>query len=209
MAEQIKVVGLGGSLAPRSASLAALKIALQGAEEGGAETQLFDLRILNLPFYIPGAPVPESARIFLQAAHEANGLIWSSPLYQGTVSGAFKNALDWLHLLEDRQPAFLTNKIVGLISTAGGAMGLQAVNTMEFSVRALRAWAVPMVMPIARATSAFDANGNATDPRIAEQLKSIGREVVRASRQFATEGYCDYSDGRVDGQAPVLTRQQA
>ncbi len=178
-----------------------------GAEESGAEIRLFDLRTMSLPFYIPGAAVPESAHTFLNAAYEANGLIWSSPLYQGTVSGAFKNALDWLHLLQDRQPAFLTNKIVGLISTAGGATGLQAVNTMEFSARALRAWAVPLVMPIARASSAFDVNGNATDPRMAEQLKSLGREVVRAARQFAADGYCDYGDGRGDGNAQTATRR--
>jgi hypothetical protein len=29
----------------------------------------------------------------------------------------------------------LTDKVVGLISTAGGVQGLQAVNTMEFVVR--------------------------------------------------------------------------
>jgi FMN reductase len=49
---------------------------------------------------------------------------------------SFKNALDWLKLLGDRNPPYLTDKVVGLISTAGGEQGLQAVNTMEFVVRA-------------------------------------------------------------------------
>ena len=61
-------------------------------------------------------------------------MIWASLLYHGTVSGAFKNALDWLDLLNDREPPFLTDKVVGLISTAGGVQGLQAINTMEFVV---------------------------------------------------------------------------
>ena len=71
-------------------------------------------------------------------------------MYNGTISGSFKNALDWLKLLGDRNPPYLTDKVVGLISTAGGMQGLQAVNTMEFVVRALRGWAVPLV-PIAQA----------------------------------------------------------
>jgi NAD(P)H-dependent FMN reductase len=33
-------------------------------------------------------------------------------LYQGTISGAFKNALDWLHLLGDRDPPFLHDKVI-------------------------------------------------------------------------------------------------
>jgi multimeric flavodoxin WrbA len=42
--DQLKVVGLAGSLAQRSNSLAALKIALQGAAEADATTELLDIR---------------------------------------------------------------------------------------------------------------------------------------------------------------------
>lgn len=84
-------------------------------------------------------------------------------MYNGTISGSFKNALDWLKLLGDRNPPYLTDKVVGLISTAGGVQGLQAVNTMEFVVRALRGWAVPLVMPIAQAWKVFDEKGAPQD----------------------------------------------
>ena len=184
MTKKIKVVGLGGSLAVSSSSLAALKIALEGATEGGASTELLDLRELVLPIYVPGVDAPDSVRQFCEAVYEADGLIWSSPLYHGTISGVFKNTLDWLELLGDREPSYLTDKVVGLISTAGGAQGLQAVNTMEFIVRALRGWAVPLVIPIQQAWRVFDDEGNVVDQRIAEQLRSLGREVARAARQF-------------------------
>ena len=95
--------------------------------------------------------LPEAVRRFNDTIYEADGPIWSSPLYHGTVSGAFKNALDWLNPLGRREPAYLTHKVIGLISVAGGTQGLQAVNTMEFCVRALRGWAVPLVLPITRA----------------------------------------------------------
>jgi hypothetical protein len=35
----------------------------------------------------------------------------------------------------ERDPPFLHDKVIGLISTAGGTHGLQAINTMEFAVR--------------------------------------------------------------------------
>jgi FMN reductase len=193
---QINVVGLGGSLARHSASLAALRIAADGAKGSGARVQLFDVRELNLPMFDPElAEPPEAARRLVEAVAGAHGMLWSSPLYHGTVSGAFKNALDWLHLLSNHQPPYLTNKVVGLISVAGGVQGLQAVNTMEFVVRALRGWSVPLVIPIPRAWQAFDDAGNARDEGVAVQLRALGAEVCRAARQFALEGVCDYAEG--------------
>jgi FMN reductase len=182
------IVGLGGSLASRSASLAALRAALHGAEEAGAETRLLDLRELLLPLYNPDAdePTPEATEL-IESCYAADGLIWSSPLYQGTISGALKNALDWLHELGRRDPPYLHDKVIGLISAAGGTQGLQAINTMEFAVRALRGWAVPYVVPVASASRVFDSEGRVQDRAIARQLTTLGSEVVRVAERFATD----------------------
>ena len=164
MTGTLTIVGLGGSLAAVSRSRAALEVALAGAASAGAETTLLDLRELDLPMYDPDAgdePTGAAARL-VESCYAADGMLWSSPLYQGTISGAFKNALDWLHALGRRDPPFLHDKVIGLISAAGGTHGLQAVNTMEFSVRALRAWAVPYVVPVAPA--ARDLRRDGPDP---------------------------------------------
>src|SRR2546428_11042920 len=113
-------------------------------------------------------------------------MLWSSPMYQGTISGALKNALDWLHLLRDWDPPFLHDKVIGLISAAGGTQGLQAINTMEFAVRALRGWAVPYVVPVASAARVFDADGRIQDQTVELQLETLGREVVRVAERVAT-----------------------
>lgn len=196
----ISVVGLGGSLAPASTSLTALRVALDAAEEAGADVELLDLRQLHLPVFRPDQhDPPDGVTQMLEKIHKAHGLLWSSPLYNGTISGSFKNAIDWLHLLGTYTPPYLTDKIVGLISTAGGVHALQAINTMEFITRSLRAWAVPLVMPIARASQVFDNEGKVRDRLVSEQLRHLGREVVRAARQMTTRGTCDYS---VVGAAP-------
>jgi FMN reductase len=182
------IVGLGGSLASRSRSRAALETALDGAESAGAATQLLDIRRLDLPMYNPDDDEPtEAAELLIEACYAADGLLWSSPLYQGTISGAFKNALDWLHLLRDRDPPFLHDKVIGLISAAGGMHGLQAINTMEFAVRALRGWAVPYVVPVAGAFRVFDGEGRIRDQAIERQLKMLGGEVVRVAERFAAD----------------------
>lgn len=190
-----KVVGLGGSLRANSTSLAALKVALTGAAEYGASTELLDIRALDLPTYVPGMEeLPAVVQQLNDTIYAAAGLIWSSPLYHGTVSGSFKNALDWLNPLGERDPVFLTGKVIGLISTAGGSHGLQAVNTMEFVVRSLRGWAVPLVLPIPRAWRVFDDEGNVTDEKVETQLLALGAEVARAAEQIVHYQTCDYAD---------------
>jgi FMN reductase len=181
----VRIIGLGGSLARVSRSRAALQAALAGAERAGAETELLDVRSLDLPMYNPDDDEPtDAAARLIEASYAADGLVWSSPMYQGTISGAFKNALDWLHLLGRRDPPYLHDKVIGLISAAGGTQGLQAINTMEFSVRALRGWAVPYVVPVASAARVFDGEGRIHDDGVARQLEMLGSEVVRVAERF-------------------------
>lgn len=174
------IVGIGGSLAPSSTSLTALKVALEGAARAGGRTSLFDLRELDLPMYRPGSDVyPESVEHLANAVRDAAGLIWSSPLYHGSVSGSFKNAFDWLDTLGSHHPPYLTDKVIGMIAVAGGVHALQAVNTMEFMVRSLRAVAVPYVVTIQRANEVFDGAARLVDASTAESLDTLGREVLR------------------------------
>jgi FMN reductase len=157
--------------------------ALAGAAEAGAETELLDLRELDLPLYAPDGEASTETLKMVDSLQSADGLIWSSPLYQGSISGSFKNALDWLHLPSGT--VFLTDKVIGLISVAGGAQGLQAINTMEFCVRALRGWAVPLVVSVS-----FD---HVQDESVERQLKKLGTEVVRVAEHFRVEEAPDHA----------------
>ena len=212
MTGTVTIVGFGGSLARMSRSLAALRIALDGAAEAGAATKLLDLRELDLPMYNPDdeREPPAAAQILIEACYHADGMLWSSPMYQGTISGAFKNALDWLHALGAREPPFLHDEVIGLISSAGGTQGLQAINTMEFAVRALRGWAVPYVIPVASAFRVFDSDGRVTDEGIELQLRTLGVEVVRVATRFANHATpqrardCEESAERVAAAAVAI-----
>ncbi|MET7764071.1 NAD(P)H-dependent oxidoreductase [Streptomyces sp. NPDC005393] len=197
MAHPVLVVGMGGSLRTPSTSLAALRVAIEGAAAAGAATEVMPLSGLDLPFYTPEHGIPPAARFLADTIHGADALLWSSPTYHGSVSGAFKNAVDWLTILADRDPPYLTNKPVGMLTTAGGVQGLQAINSMDFIVRALRGWSVPLVIAVPRSTQVFDPDANLTDPSVAAQLRGLGAEVTRAALQFRAEGTCDYAEGQL------------
>lgn len=183
--QQVKIVGYGGSLGHPSRSIAALNAALQGAGERGASTELLELGKLDLPLYTPGSiDYPPSVERFVEEVRSADGMIWSSPMYHGTISGAFKNGLDWLQLLAQGDPPYLADKVIGLIATAGGTQGLQAINTMEFIVRSLRAMAIPLVVPVAQAHNTIDEQGRFGDERTESSLHALGAEVARVAFSF-------------------------
>jgi FMN reductase len=195
----VRVVGVGGSLRAESTSRTALQVALDGAAASGAEVELIWIRDLDLPLYTAGHVPPATAHRFAATVHGCNALIWSSPTYHGSVSGSFKNAMDWLILLAEHDPPYLTGKPIGMVTTAGGVQGLQAINSMEFIARSLRGWSVPLVLPVPQSWQTFDPDGHLKDEAVASQLRKLGAEVVRAARQFQEKGTCDYADDAPHG----------
>jgi FMN reductase len=189
MAEKLTIVGLGGSLRRVSRSRAALEVALDGAANAGASTLLLDLRELDLPMFSPDdeADPPAVVADLIETCYGADAMLWSSPMYNGTLSGSFKNAIDWLHVLGTREPPFLHDTVVGLISASGGTQGLQVINTMEFATRALRAWSVPYVVPVPGAPQVFDDGGRVRNEVVELQLRTLGAEVVRVAVRFIQE----------------------
>ena len=177
------IVGIGGGLGGESQSLVALKAALAGAEKAGAKTDLIDLQTVRLPLLEPDKNLEAystEVKGYIDRVGAAEGYIWASPAYHGTVSGVMKNALDFFEYLSERNPPYLYGKPVGLISTAGGTMaGVTTIQAMLHVAHALRAWVVPLSVPIHQAWRAIDKEGRFTDSAIEEKLALIGQETVR------------------------------
>ena len=202
----LRIVGLGGSLAGSSwaSRRSALRIALEGAAAAGPTTDLLDLRELDLPMFRPDLTEPgRTSRRVIEESYGADGMLWSSPLYKGTISGSFENALDWLHELGGRDPAYLHDEVIGLISVAGGTQGLQAINTMEYVVRSLRGWAVPYVVPIpVPPASSTPGRGRRRADRPAAALSRekrwcASRADFKADRALHRQAECEEAAERV------------
>lgn len=181
----LRIVGIGGTSAERSSNLAALRAVLAAAQTHGASTTLLELGKLGLPMYEHGVPPTDAVERYVDAVRDADGLVWSSPLYHGTISGLFKNAIDWLEVLSDAEPPYIYDKPVGLLAVAAGGHALQAVSAMEHMVRALRGWTVPYVVAVNRAGDAFERDGTIRNEAVERQLSKLGAEIVRAAGLFS------------------------
>lgn len=179
------VVALSGSMRSPSRTATAAELALAGAAAAGATTALLTVRDLALPMYDDredSASYPAAVWAFLEEIKRADGLILASPVYHGTPSGAMKNALDFLHLAGR---SALASKSAGLVSVAGGAAGINTLNTLEYAARSLRLWTVPTTAAIPGA--AYGSDGTFRDEVLAERLRALGRQVARQAAMLAQE----------------------
>jgi FMN reductase len=175
----IRITGICGSLSENGTTLKALKVALSGAAEYEVETELLELRDLNLVFYgsVPPDEYPPDVLKLRQVLRASRGIILATPEYHGSLTGALKNMLD-LMSIEDFE-----TKIIGLVGVAGGDIGaINSLNTMKTICRNLHSWVLPQEVSIANSGQAFNSEGNAVDPALEDRLRNVGRQVVK----FAT-----------------------
>lgn len=191
MSEYLRVVGIGGTLRENSTSLGALKRALAGAEEAGAEVKLLDLRELRLPMYEPGLALDEygsEVRRFVEEVRDADALIVSTGAYHGTLAGVTKNALDFIQFLSRDGRPYLDCRVVGLISTAGGEQAAANANAaMIHAVHALRGIVAPLMVTIPKSWQRSEG-GEITDEACNERLDRLAALVVDFAGKLQTHG---------------------
>lgn len=200
----VRVLALGGSMRQGSWSLVALQSALKIAAAMGAETRLCDVRSLALPMYDPALPLdahpayeddgsgakqPPSVQSFLAELRAADGLLLCSPTYHGTISGAVKNALDYVEFMAGDTPKYLGGRVVGLLGL-GGAGAMNAINALYHAARTLNALVVPATTVVTR--DLLDPGTLEVGPgRVHDRLHDMVQEVVelaaltRARREVA------------------------
>ena len=119
------------------------------SERYGQSVEELRLSDAGIPFFnVYQADIPLGVQRMITAFQNADHHIWFTPLYHGSMTGAMKNALDWLELTRTAQPAYLTEKYVGLVSLSDGLQSMQAINAMDAVAKSLRAWTVPFSVPI-------------------------------------------------------------
>ncbi|HVM46224.1 MAG TPA: NADPH-dependent FMN reductase [Candidatus Thermoplasmatota archaeon] len=189
-APPLHVVGIVGSLRPNGHTAKVVRLALEGAAEMGALTTMIELRLLDLPF-CDGRDDEDSyggdAQRLRRELRSAQGIILGTPEYHGGYSGALKNALDLTGFDE------FEGKMVGLVGVSGGVLGAaNALDDLRGVGRALHAWVVPEQAAISRAERAFDEHGRLLDQRLAERVRTVGRQVVRFAYLHSSEQWREF-----------------
>lgn len=180
----VRITAIGGSTRPGSATEMALRCAAAAAQAKGAEITYVVGRDLLLPIYDTQTDErSDAARALVEAVRSADGLLIASPGYHGGISGMVKNALDYVEDLASDDPPYLDGRAVGCISVAHGWQAtVGTLAQIRQTVHALRGWPTPLGGTINSQVTRFDSHAQPDDPAVAEQLATIGRQVL----EFAT-----------------------
>ncbi len=176
----VKIVGIGGSLRRDSYSQIALNVAASRVEALGAEMEVLDLRLLQLPFCNGEDEYPDypDVKRLQQTVKQADGLILATPEYHGSVSGVLKNALDLMSFEQ------LDGKITGLISVLGGQPNSNALNDLRIIMRWVHGWVIPEQIAIGQAWKAFDPEGKLLDEKLSQRFDSFAQSLVENTRKI-------------------------
>ncbi len=181
--KKLRVLGICGSLRKESYNMKLLKLALRFAGEAGADTAIADLNELNLPFYnydIHLLGFPEGAEKLIMEVQKSDVFLFASPEYNYSISGALKNAIDWVSrkVLNpfDGKTAALFGASTGPMGTIRGQFQLRQILTAVN----LTTLPQPQVF-VTMAESAFDKDGFLNNKTIEDQLRQLVNKTLSLS----------------------------
>jgi FMN reductase len=174
------IVGIGGTLRPRSSSELALRCCLKSLEEHGARTIVFAGEQLNAPIYSPGAQYRnEMTAKLIAALREADAVVISSPGYHGSISGLIKNILDYVEDMKSDEEPYLDGRAVGcIVSAAGWQAATTTLSALRDIVHALRGWPTPLGISLNSAAPLFDESGACLSEHTAMQFKTMANHII-------------------------------
>jgi chromate reductase len=172
MARTIKILAFCGSLRQGSYNKAALRVASEvlPADMTLETCEIGDFPLYNADVQAKGFPAPVE-RVAAQVK-AADGLLFVTPEYNFGISGALKNAIDWLSRLT---PQPFADKPVAIMGAAAGALG---TGRAQYDLRRTCVFLDmhPLNKPevfIGAAQTKFDANGTLTDAPTRDFIKQL------------------------------------
>lgn len=117
------------------------------------DVQILDPKGLRLPLYEPevgighfGEAAQQIERL-LELFRWSEVMLWVNPTYHGTITGAFKNMLDFAEFLSADLPPYLHGRAVGFVSINDST----TFAAMRDCARELRCWVAPTQIEIQEA----------------------------------------------------------
>ncbi len=180
------ILVFGGSLRAESFNQKLATIAAEAAREAGAEVTLISLRDYRMPLFdedLEAAEgMPEAARKLKALFAKHAGLIIASPEYNSTITGALKNAIDWVSRATspDEAPlSVLKGKSAAILSASpGGYGGARSLAALRPFLENIQISVLPDQVSIPKAHEAFNVDGELTDSAQDAAVRSLAAALV-------------------------------
>lgn len=185
----MELIIFGGALRSGSFNKKFAHAAHLSAQRAGVKTQFLSLKDFQIPVYDgddeEAKGIPEGVLRLGALIQKSDGLIISTPEYNGSIPGVLKNAIDWLSRIK---PQPLQGKRLLLLAASPGALG--GVRSLWHSRQPFEVLGVhvfPEMFGLAKANEAFDANDVLVDSKNQERLDKLVTSFVDFVGQKSTE----------------------
>ena len=120
---------------------------------------------------------PERVDEFGDILNDADAIVFASPEYNGSFSGALKNTLDYFYKEYSKKP-------IGIMMVSGGARGgINASHDLQKYILGLGAFPLPYKLLVGNITKIFDDAGNLVDEQMEASFQKFTDELL-----WLTEG---------------------
>ncbi len=167
----LQVLAISGSLRKASFNSGLLRAAQEIAPE---QMEITILDINDLPLYngdVEAKGDPASVVVLKSAIRHADAVLFATPEYNWSISGALKNAIDWAS--RDREEGSLMGKPATIIGAGGRAGTARAQMQLREILAELGSLVMvkPGVLVQAFAPPRFDSEGNLIDEETKDLLR--------------------------------------
>jgi chromate reductase len=182
----MKILAISGSLRSASYNTALLRAAAELAPEGVTVELYQDLE--SLPPYNEDRdtdrPPAEVSRL-RDEIEAADGVLFSTPEYNGSMAGQIKQVVDWASRPHGPAAALWGKPVaaIGASVTDYGAMWAQ--DHLRKALGLAGARVLPTELAVATAAERFDADGRLTDPETRERLAELVQALLEHHHQYA------------------------
>lgn len=171
-----KILVLYGSLRERSYSRLLAEEAGRILEGLGCDVRFFDPT--DLPMKAAGLEDHPKVQELRELSLWSEGQVWSSPEMHGTVTGVFKNQIDWIPLsVGSVRPT--QGRTLAVMQVSGGSQSFNAVNTLRILGRWMRMLTIPNQSSVAKAYNEFHEDGRMKDSPYRDRVVDVMEELYK------------------------------
>ncbi|HEU0124501.1 MAG TPA: NAD(P)H-dependent oxidoreductase [Bryobacteraceae bacterium] len=188
---QPRILAFAGSLRKDSYNKKLAIVSAEAATAAGAHVTLIDLRDYQLPLYDGDLEAasghPPASHALKQLFYDHQGLLLACPEYNSSMTGVFKNTIDWVSRPLPGEVANIAfqNKLVTLLSTAPGALGgLRGLVHVRSMLSNIGAIVLPGQLAIPKSPEAFTASGKLADSRQQASVEKLAANLAGMIERF-------------------------
>ena len=186
-----RILAFSGSIRRDSLNQKLIQIAAKDVREAGGEVTVINLKDYQMPVFNQDLEdeegIPDSVLKLKEIFRDHQGLLIASPEYNGSLTSALKNTIDWLTRPQDGFPPLdcFNGKIAALLATSpGGRGGLMGLSDLRAILTHIKTIVIPHQVAVPNAYEALAHNDRIEPDTIHDMVRHQAVQLVETTRRM-------------------------